>query len=130
MALGADDYLNKPLKANHLLQKSRKILHESDQSFSYKFVEKPAIQWQVKGQLIGMNEELFMIETVVSCAQGKGIEVVSPILEECGLKKQILRTGFRSLASDNPGTYSTKLKLLGLSADVNQKLASIVKDWK
>ena len=130
MALGAVDYLSKPLKAALLLQKIRKSLHEEEQASSHRFSEKPRIEAQIHGELKGVNEEFVFFESVAKLSPGKTVHLKSPFLEECGLKNQVLKVVRRSGSSEAMGQYLAKAKFMGLIAEVALNITGRIRSWK
>ncbi len=129
MALGALDYLLKPLKASWMLQKIRKCLMASkSETLIYKFQEPPSVSIQVKGEIDRINNQFMMFGSCLKLIKGKTVKIESLLLDEN--VKILGRVESISSTKNEEGEYLTKIKYMGLSEVNKNKLSEKIRKWR
>ena len=131
MALGATDYLNKPLKAALLIQKVRKCLQIGEEAGSgVRFPQKPKVTIKLEGDLLGINDSFINVGSIAAVDAGRTIRIESPLFDECGIKNSVFKIDRRSTVSGVEGKYLTKAKIIGLSEELRKVLGLKIRYWK
>lgn len=125
--LGANDYLEKPIRASAILQKLRKNLKEHTvHQYFFPPQEHVNIKIKVDAELKRINEISAYIRSSIKMEEGVQIEIESELLAKLGMiqpqKGQTIAPSFYAEA----GIFDTPAQLLGL----NEKILTRIKKIK
>lgn len=123
IALGAKDFMPKPLIPNVLLQKIKKTLKEHELP-TYKFKNKEAATAEIHGELIKISEVGCILESTVKLSGPVEILLDSKYLKSLGLNTEEMKIFGEGILS-SPGHYSVELTFLGINEKTAQKIRQI-----
>ncbi|MEW6057922.1 MAG: response regulator [Bdellovibrionota bacterium] len=130
VALGASDYVLKPIRAGTLLQKARKRL--KDQSFlSLQFkTRRPEAEVSLPVEVLKASEIGLQIEASIKLASDETVELSGELLRKLDCGDVMIRTA-KSLA--NPvaqGRYLNDLNFVAIGESIAKRIRKRLKDWK
>jgi DNA-binding response OmpR family regulator len=130
-AMGAKDYLRKPLDAKILVQKARKNLRESTFS-EYIFPEgsQPSIQVKIPGRILFANEVGFMLEIPAKLAVDSQVNVQSTLLVQLACENGVFQKTSKVAKSSGNGQYINEISVVGLGPETVKKIREITRGWK
>lgn len=130
-ALGARDYVAKPLDAKVLLQKCRKVLH--DRKFlkvTFDEGQDAKVQVKAKGKIVRANEVGLMLELPISIAPQSDVKLESRLLQDLHATDCHFRKSPRFAKSPETGVYLNEIAVIGISSEATQKIREVTKKWK
>ncbi len=122
LALGANQFLEKPLKANLLLQKIRALFY-SQQHSSYHFPEKdiPTVTAEINALITGHADGLLRISSITKFDKGTHLKVKIETYQKTG--GTVLNSRVENRRLDiSEGLYSQVVSLVGLSQEEKEKM--------
>lgn len=121
LALGAVDFLNKPLQPNLLLQRIKKYLKDYElPEITFK-KDAPVISVHVPIECLKINEISMIIQSGIKIAAGLKLDIDSKFLKDTGLEGcQFFSVGESKVA--NPGIYNTEVLIKGLDEKTAKKI--------
>ncbi len=133
IAMGANDYVLKPLRATLLLQKTRKALRLAS-FLSKKFEGKacPEAIFSLSAEITKLSEGGCFIDAPVKIKADETINLTGTFIEKIGLQDNEIKMK----ASSNPskyaaiGRYSNEIYFIGMNEERAKKIRSILKDIK
>jgi CheY-like chemotaxis protein len=130
-AMGAKDYLKKPLDAKVLVQKVRKNLREGGFS-EYVFPEgkQPTIQVRIPGRILFANEVGFMLEVPAKIAVDSQINVQSALLVQLACENGVFQKTSKVAKSSGGGQYINEISVVGLGPETVKKIREITRGWR
>ncbi len=127
LALGANQFLDKPLRANLVLQKVRQLFY-SEEVLSYAFPagREPAVNAEIKGTIAGLSENQVKLSSSVKFSVGAPLRVTLDGFQRSGGWELIARVDNRKGEFDE-GLYSQHLTFMGMTADEKSKFLEWVR---
>jgi DNA-binding response OmpR family regulator len=129
MALGATDYLNKPLKAALLIQKIRKCLQSGAQETSIKLPENAKATAKIPAELFDVSDDGVTFDSKIKFNSASLIQVESPLLKECDVIENVIKIDHPSETTIEPGLYRSKAKFLGLTEGTRTLINAKTRKW-
>jgi two-component system chemotaxis response regulator CheY len=130
-AMGAKDYLRKPLDAKILVQKAKKNLKETGFSeYSFPVDQQPSIQVQIPGRILFANEVGFMLEIPAKIAIDSQVSVQSPLLVQLACQDGVFQKTSRIAKSSGSGQYINEIAAVGLGSETVKKIREITRGWR
>ncbi len=123
IALGACDYVIKPLRASLLLQKVRKAL--KSQAFrSYAFPEsnRPKIQVSVAAEILNTSESGLSLQSSIKLGPESFVMVHAALLETLGCQGILTRTSKKPGQYLESGLYVSDIQFIGMNRFLAKKL--------
>ena len=130
-ALGAVDYVTKPIDAATLVAKIKKAL--KDRKFPHVTLpddQRSIVQISAPGRIIQANEVGFLLEAPVRIADNTRLEITSPLLRVLGLETCIFQRSQQPARPGLPGQYLSDVSVIGLTSVHANRIREIVKTWK
>lgn len=130
-SLGAKEYLVKPVKAQLLLQKMRKLLKEKKfLSVEFTEAEQPTVVCRLPASVVAACEVGFKVEAPARFAKDSSVLLESSISKELGVEQlPKLQTSSKLAKSTAPGQFLTELKFVGISQEKSRKMRDLLKRW-
>lgn len=131
IALGAMDYIVKPLAAQSLLGKTRKILMTGDfRAVTFKSTARPTLRVTVSGKMTLVSEAGFGIDLPIKVGKETEVEVTCSLLEEL----EIAKYHFRRLNSQprptrDTGRYLNDIVTVGISEKASTHIRKHIMRW-
>jgi DNA-binding response OmpR family regulator len=130
-ALGAKDYLHKPMDARILLQKVKKTLREGGfAEYSFPEGDLPLVEVKIPGRILSANEVGFMLELAVKIAPDAQIDVQSPLLVELSCQDCVFQKTTKVAKSASIGQYINEVAAIGIGKEAVKKIREITRKWK
>ncbi len=130
-ALGAVDYVTKPIDASTLVAKIKKAL--KDRKFPHVTLPEDQVsivQLSAPGKIIQANEIGFLLEAPVRIAENTRIELNSPLLRILGLETCIFQRSQLPARPGLPGQYLNDVAVIGLTSVHANRIREIMRTWK
>lgn len=125
--LGANDYLEKPIRASAILQKLRKNLKEHTvHQYFFPEYEHLKIKIKVDAELKRVNEISALVRSAIKMEEGVPVEIESELLSKLGMIQPQKGNSIAPSLYAEAGIYDTRAQLLGL----NDKILSRIKKIK
>ncbi len=122
LAMGANQFLEKPLNAGILLQKLRSLLYSQEiSSFQFPKDKIPSASVELNALVTGVSETRIQISSVVKFDRGKPIEIKFESYQKSGGAPMVGRVDNRLVEIDE-GLFTQVLTLVGLSNEERGKL--------
>jgi CheY-like chemotaxis protein len=130
-AMGAKDYLRKPLDAKILVQKARKNLREGGFSeYVFPVESQPSIQVHIPGRILFANEVGFMLEIPAKIATGAQINLQSQLLVQLSCENCVFQKTSKVAKSSGTGQYINEIAAIGLGPETVKKIREITRGWR
>jgi CheY-like chemotaxis protein len=122
LAMGASQFLEKPLRANQVLQKLR-FLFYSQEHFSYRYPEgsEPSVTSEVKASITGFSENQLKIKSSVKFSNSSPLVLQIDNYKKFGGSDIVGRIDNRKVDLDD-GLYGQYLTFVGLSQEEKEKI--------
>ena len=122
LALGANQFVDKPLRANLVLQKIRQLFY-SLEALSYQFPagREPFATAEVKGTIEGFSENQIKISTPVKFKMGAPLQLKLIEFIKSGGCELVVRVDNRTAELDE-GLYAQSLTFMGMTPDEKKAL--------
>jgi two-component system chemotaxis response regulator CheY len=122
LALGANQYVVKPLRANLVIQKIRQLFY-SQESFSFTFPDgkEPQVTAEIKGTIDAFSENQLKISSPVKFATTSPLKLKLADFLKAGGWELIARVDNRTAAFDE-GLYAQHMTFMGMTDDERKKL--------
>lgn len=132
MSLGAVDYLTKPLKANLLLRKLKKVFlhHKKELRIEFPKEARKRIEIHSTGRLRALNEIRLLLEASMKFEKEISILMKSKVLHELNLHTKSLRTLANTAQSIGGGIFSSQLKILGVTESEAKNIRKAGLKWR
>lgn len=121
LALGANQFLEKPLRANLVLQKIRHLFYSAE-VLSYTFPEdrEPSVTAEVKGTIAGLSENQVQISSPVKFSVGAPLRLKLDAFMAATGGELVTRVDNRQSVFDE-GLYSQELTFMGMTEEEKKK---------
>ncbi len=124
--LGANDYLEKPIKASAILQKLRKNLKEhSVHQYFFPEFEKIKVKIKVDAELKKINEISAIVRSPIKMEEGMPVEIESELLAKMGMIQPQKGNSTGPSFYAEAGIYDTRAQLLGLDEKILARIKKI-----
>ena len=130
IALGAADYVVKPLQTKVLLQKVRKYLKDNA-FFVYKFTigERPKANMLVNAEIISFNKTHFKLDAPIKIEKNATIKMESRFLNNIGCGNVAIKSAnYPAMYLDNK-RYINTVQFVGASAEEIKKITQAMKKF-
>ncbi len=126
LALGANQFLEKPLIANLVLQKLRYLFY-SQEHFSYTFPQDktPLVTAEINGNIIGHSENQFKISSPTKFEKNKPVQILLESFSKLGGSTIVGKIENRRIEI-NEGLYEQILTLVGMSKEEKERF----REWE
>ena len=130
-ALGAKEYLAKPLQAQLLLQKVRKLVRATDfTELDFPPDNLPTLSAKIPGTIVGGQENGFQIESPVRLSQDSQITLECTVISPLGFDRDpLVRTGSALPQSNHRNGFVNEIAFMGLQEKQIAVMRSILKKW-
>jgi len=124
--LGANDYLEKPIRASAILQKLRKNLKEHT-VHQYFFPEHEHLKIKIKidAELKRVNEISALLRSALKMEKDITLEIESDLLSKMGMIQPQKGTSILPSFYAEAGIYDTRVELLGLNEKILNRIKKI-----
>jgi len=131
LALGAKEYLTKPLEAALVLQKIRKLIRSKEFSFlEYPLDKMPKITMKIPAIIVGGNENGVQVETPVRLARDASVTLESPAIAPMDFSKPpTVRSSEKIAKANERGGFVNEVRFLGLLETQIVALRGIIEKW-
>lgn len=131
MSLGAREYLRKPVEANQILQKVRKLLRSSEfKSVEFNPGAMPMVTMKIPGTIVAGHEQCLKVEASVRLSREMAVVLDSAELAPMGFERPPTMRSSENLAKANErGAFGNELRFLGLVEKQVSKLKEIIARW-
>lgn len=131
VSLGACEYLTKPVKANLLLQKVRKVLRSEDFNvIEFNLNQAPVVYAEVPATITAACEIGFQVSASVRLNRDTEITLDGPISNELGLSAPPkLKSAPRVIKTIGPGQFLNEVRFVGVSHEMSTKMKALLKRW-
>lgn len=133
MALGASDYIAKPLNAPLLMQKVRRVFSKKVgyPKKSYLPGQEPQVRVIVPGRVILANETGYVLEAPIRMTGQPNVIVRSKVLDDLGTSQVIYRLSPKgpSPSPEALGQYQMEFYYSGLSESTTARLKKVMQEW-
>lgn len=131
MALGALEYVTKPVDARILVQKVRKlVLNREFASVSFEAAARPKVKMRSPGKIVTANEMGFLLEVQVKIAPDTQLSIESPLLERLGCADCVFQKTRTPAKAGFPGQYLNEVAAVGLNEGAVKKIREVTRVWK
>lgn len=119
IALGASDYIAKPISASTLTKKIRKVLKDTDfMSFQFPKGASPKVTCTTSAVISRPNETGFYLNSPFKLAAGMVVDIASETFKEAGLDTSTFVTDSSPGLRDGGGNYLIRINVAGLKIPV------------
>lgn len=131
IALGAREYLSKPIEASLLLQKARKLIKLSSFPVAkFPLDGMPTVTMLVPGSILGGNQEMLQIESPIRLSRESLVSLDSAALAQMNFDVPPLLRSSASLPKMSArGGFLNELRFLGLLSKQVEVLKGIIARW-
>lgn len=131
MALGALDYITKPIAVPVLLKKVRKALHDKEfLKAEFSAESRPRVTAFVKATIKSLSETGFVLDAPAKIAPQTRFTLRASLLAAGGIESCIAITHKSSTYLISEGHYGIYSNAAGLDADNIAKIREIMADWE
>lgn len=124
--LGANDYLEKPIKASAILQKLRKNLKEhSIKQYFFPEYEHFKVKIKVDAELKRVNEISALVRSPIKMEENIALEIESDLLSKLGMIQPQKGNSTAPSFYAEAGIYDTRAQLLGLDEKILARIKKI-----
>ena len=122
LALGADNYVLKPLSAAVMGQRVRKHIRSLGY-MQFQFSDPmPDLVLQIRAQITGIRDTGFMLASSVRLAKNCPIELVPPSIDRVDLTGCVLVSGPDGDGRGHSGRYTSRINVMGLKETISKQL--------
>jgi DNA-binding response OmpR family regulator len=131
IALGAADYLLKPIQASSLLQKVRKCMN-ANTFLKYNFPKDkmPVGQVTVAGEALSVSEVGLQIDSVVKLAPDETVSLSGEVIQKLGVQNVLIRSSKKGSIYSKEKRFITELNFVGIDVEQFKKIRTHIKEWK
>lgn len=129
MALGANSYIVKPIKAHNFLTKLRNIMDTFGVGrIVHEFAEPLNGQISIPATIGRMSEIGVIVDAPVRLERGSSVSINSNLLSQMGFPTQVVKVE-RSGSADATGTYHGFLRFVGMDPTAINRVLKVIKLW-
>ena len=129
-ALGAAEYVQKPVDARILIQKVRKLLINREfMSVTFEEESRPKAKMHAQGRIVIANEIGFLLEAPVRVSTDTQLNIQSVLLDQLGCTDCVFQKTRNPSKSGHPGLYLNEIAAVGLSEAAIKKIREITRGW-